>query len=165
MGSYVEISLEKAGIANLANQATNYLMAGHIAQPIGSLHPNIAPYGDTFYCQDKKAIVLAIGSDLHFQKLCAILGDDSLGQHEKFLTNSLRVSNRKDLQFVLGELFQNHNQKELLERLLENEVPAGAIKNMKEVFDNPVAQKMILEEDIEGVSTKRVTSIAFDFKS
>ncbi len=163
-GSYVEVSLEKSGIANLANQATNFLMNNHIAKPIGSLHPNIAPYGDTFLCKDGKAIVLAIGSDLHFQKLCAILGDDSLGNHEKFLTNSLRVSNRKDLQFVLGELFKNKNQKELLDELLANEVPAGAIKNMKEVFDNPVAQKMILEEDVEGVLTKRVSTIAFSLK-
>jgi len=163
-GSYAEVSLEKSGIANLANQATNFLMNNHIAKPIGSLHPNIAPYGDTFLCKDGKAIVLAVGSDLHFRKLCAILGDDSLGNHEKFLTNSLRVSNRKDLQFVLGELFKNKNQIELLDELLANEVPAGAIKNMKEVFDNPVAQKMILEEDVEGVLTKRVSTIAFSLE-
>lgn len=163
-GSYVEVSLEKSGIANLANQATNFLMANHIPKPIGSLHPNIAPYGDTFQCKDGKSIVLAVGSNVHFQKLCTILGDSSLGEHENFLTNSLRVTNRKDLQFVLGELFAAKKQKVLLDELLANEVPAGAIKNMKEVFDNPVAQEMILEEEVEGIQTKRVSTIAFEIK-
>jgi len=164
-GLYIEVSLEKSGIAGLANQATNFLMNNHIPKPIGSLHPNIAPYGDTFLCKDGKSIVLAVGSDIHFQKLCIILGDGSLGEHEQFLTNSLRVTNRKNLQFVLGELFKSKNQKELLEELLINKVPAGAIKNMKEVFDNPVAKDMILSEEVDGMMTKRVSTIAFDIRT
>lgn len=162
-GQYLEVSLEKSGISNLANQATNYLMANHIPTTIGSLHPNIAPYGDTFYTKEGKGVVLAIGSDVHFQKLCDILGGKNLGFHEKLKTNILRVENREFLTKALAELFKDKSHKKLLEEFLAQQVPAGAIKNMKEVFENPTAKEMIITEKVDGVNTKRVSSIAFEF--
>ena len=56
-GAYVEASLERTAIASLTNQASNWLMAQHLPQRIGSLHPNIAPYGETFLCADDKYLV------------------------------------------------------------------------------------------------------------
>jgi crotonobetainyl-CoA:carnitine CoA-transferase CaiB-like acyl-CoA transferase len=50
VGAYVEVSLEEAALTGLINQASNHLMAGAVAKPIGTLHPNIAPYGETFTC-------------------------------------------------------------------------------------------------------------------
>ena len=66
MGSLVEVSLFEAGVASLANQALNWLQAGHIPQQMGSEHPNIAPYGTVFYSKDNKPLVLAIGTDRQF---------------------------------------------------------------------------------------------------
>src|SRR5688572_2881986 len=73
-GAYIEVSLERAALAGLINQASNFLMAGHVAAPIGTLHPNIAPYGETFLCSDRKRIILAVGSDTQFRSLCNVLG-------------------------------------------------------------------------------------------
>jgi crotonobetainyl-CoA:carnitine CoA-transferase CaiB-like acyl-CoA transferase len=77
-GSTVRVTLEEAALSALANQASNYLMAGHIAQAAGSLHPNIAPYGETFQCSDNKRLVLAVGSDAQFNRLCEVVGFDEL---------------------------------------------------------------------------------------
>ena len=44
-GAYVEVSLEEAALTGLVNQASNHLMTGAVARPMGTLHPNIAPYG------------------------------------------------------------------------------------------------------------------------
>jgi hypothetical protein len=43
-------------------------------------------------------------------------------------------------------------------------VPCGIIQTIQDVFQNPEAQKMIREEIIDGLPTKRVTSIAFKWK-
>lgn len=72
-GRKVTVSLYNSAIASLANQASNWLMNKHIPKKIGSLHPNIAPYGETFQCQDGKWIVLAVGSDQQFAKLAVLL--------------------------------------------------------------------------------------------
>ncbi|MYI98320.1 MAG: CoA transferase, partial [Gemmatimonadetes bacterium] len=44
-GSYNTVSLFQSGVASLANQAANYLVAGSVPGRTGSDHPNIAPYG------------------------------------------------------------------------------------------------------------------------
>ena len=65
----VSTTLEETAIASLMNQSSNYLMAGHIAQPMGTLHPNIAPYGEIIETLDNEKLILAIGTDLQFRKI------------------------------------------------------------------------------------------------
>ena len=77
-GSKVSVSLYHAALASLANQATNWLIAGKIPQRMGTLHPNIAPYGELFACKDGGQIVLAVGNDRQFQQLCKTLKLDVL---------------------------------------------------------------------------------------
>ncbi|MDX5404626.1 MAG: CoA transferase, partial [Bacteroidota bacterium] len=69
-GAQVAVSLEESALASLANQASNYLMCGNIPGPMGTAHPNIAPYGEIFRCRDDHPLLLAVGSDVQFQKLC-----------------------------------------------------------------------------------------------
>ncbi|MBL4586178.1 MAG: hypothetical protein JKX84_03850, partial [Flavobacteriales bacterium] len=51
----------------------------------------------------------------------------------------------------------------LMEQFLHHGIPAGIIKNMKEVFDSPQAQASILEDEMsDGKTAKRVSQIAFN---
>jgi crotonobetainyl-CoA:carnitine CoA-transferase CaiB-like acyl-CoA transferase len=159
----VSVSLYDAAVCSLMNQASNYLMAGHVPQRIGSLHPNIAPYGELFKTKDNQLITLAIGSDAHFNKLLQVLKLDSLATDERFKTNSLRVKNREELYSLLASEIQTFESKELLFELLSHQVPAGIIKDLKAVFGEAQAQSLIREENIENIATKRVSSVAFKF--
>lgn len=161
-GSYVESSLEEAAISSLANQATNWLMNKKTPQRIGSLHPNIAPYGDVFKTKDGKELVLAIGSDIQFQKFCVLLGNEAIAQDENYRTNENRVKNRDLLKNKLTTLILNFNRDELIASGIENGIPMGAVRNMQEVFETSTAQEMILEEQIGKQNTKRVKTIAFE---
>jgi crotonobetainyl-CoA:carnitine CoA-transferase CaiB-like acyl-CoA transferase len=147
-GALVEVSLYDAAIASLANQACNWLMAGHIAQPIGSLHPNIAPYGETFNTKDGKLIVLAVGNDKQFSDLCKVLNLLELINDERFLNNASRVKNRIELKKILEEKINQFQSKELISKFLELNVPAGTIKNIKEVFENEKSKGLILKDAI-----------------
>ena len=69
----VSVSLFDSAIASLANQATNWLIAHHLPTAQGSLHPNIAPYGEIFTTQDNHQITFAIGSDKQFKHLSELL--------------------------------------------------------------------------------------------
>lgn len=160
-GSTVECSLEKAGIASLVNQATNYLMAGHDAERMGSLHPNIAPYGEIFYGSDNKGIVLAVGSDKQFKTLCSILNAQILTREEKFANNQNRVIHRQELSDLLQSYFTMKKRDEWMDLLIMHQIPAGAIRRISEVMESNVAKTMILEEEIQGVYTKRIASVGF----
>lgn len=163
-GSHVSTNLYDAGLAALSNQATNWLMANHIPQPIGSAHPNICPYGDVLTCADDKKIVLAVGTEHQFIVLCDILGKPELAKNTSYDTNSERVANREELVKTLNTLTIKLEGDTLLTKLQQAKVPAGAVLNMEQVFQNPQAQEMLLEEDMDGVNTKRVKTISFDIK-
>lgn len=163
-GAFVESSLEEAAISSLANQATNWLMNKKIPQRIGSLHPNIAPYGDVFQTKDEKELVLAIGSDAQFQKFCDLLDASSLAQKDLFLTNENRVKNRNLLKSELTKLIILFNRDELIQSCIDNGIPMGAVRNMEEVFESETAKNMILEEKVGEQNTKRVKTIAFKIK-
>ena len=55
-GSKISVSLFDSAVASLVNQATNWLVAGYLPKASGSLHPNIAPYGEIFKTKDKHLI-------------------------------------------------------------------------------------------------------------
>ncbi|TXI92954.1 MAG: CoA transferase [Neisseriales bacterium] len=160
-GSYVAVSLYEAAIASLANQATNWLMGGKIPKPTGSLHPNIAPYGETLICADNNYIVLAIGNDQQFTKLCKVLQISEIASETKYSTNLARIKNRTELFVILSSKFREKPASEWSMLLLKEDIPAGQIMNMQQLFTEKIAQAMILEENIDGVNTRRVKTVAF----
>ncbi len=160
-GSLVEVSLYDSAVSSLKNQATNWLMNHFIPQRIGSLHPNIAPYGETFITKDEKILVLAIGNNKHFKMLLDVIGAKFLKDEPKYINNQQRVINRKDLSDDLKPFFKQKTKNELMTKFLEFNIPVGLINNLKEVFENPKAKNLILEEEIEGIQTKRVRTAVF----
>jgi crotonobetainyl-CoA:carnitine CoA-transferase CaiB-like acyl-CoA transferase len=163
LGTTVHISLYNAALSSLANQATNYLMGGVVPQRMGSLHPNIAPYGETFSTNDGKAIVLAVGNDKQFESLCKCLNLENVADFNLYKSNSLRVQNRMKLGKILAEAFSKFDSATLLNELKNNNVPCGDIRSMDEVLNNETAQKLILEEILDdGQITKRMATAVFD---
>lgn len=163
-GATVRVSLFDAAIASLANQASNYLMLNEVPGPKGMCHPNIAPYGDSFVCSDGKLILLAVGSDVQFAGLCKLLEVDELSSDARFELNQHRVLNRSALQSALKDPFLKKDLSEWLSLFETNSIPAGAIKNLAEVFASPNAQRLIVEEEIEGVLARKVKTVVFEIQ-
>ena len=159
-GAYVEVSLEEAALSALINQASNALMAGQVAKPLGTLHPNIAPYGELFTCADGVRIVLAVGSDAQFKALNALL-DLDLRSDQHFTTNAKRVLNRNVLAQLLARSISERNSKELMTSLIAAGIPAGVVRPLNEVLASPAAQRMTLESTIDSVRTLRLSGNAF----
>lgn len=164
-GTSISVSLYESAVSSLVNQASNYLMGGKVPQRIGSLHPNIAPYGEIFETKNGDLVTFAIGSHQHFVKLCSVLELSDLPVDEKFSENQNRVKNRTELAEILKEKILDWNPQDLLSELRKLNVPAGKITSIDEVFQTELAQSMIREEEIDGVSTKRVTSVVFKEKN
>lgn len=160
-GATVSVSLYDAAVSSLTNQASNYLMSNAIPKRIGSLHPNIAPYGEIFKTKDDADICFAIGSDKHFTLLCSFFKLEQLIEDEKFSSNPSRVKNRTELAAIIQEKVSNFEASEILSYMEMKNVPCGKIKNLKEVFEDKEASDLILSEEIEGKTTKRVKAAIF----
>lgn len=160
-GKSMSVSLYDAAVSSLVNQASNYLMSDHIPQRIGSLHPNIAPYGELFSTSDGATVTFAIGSNDHFDKLCKELGQEELVKDDRFSENQNRVTNRVELKEILTPLVADRTSESILTALQKVNVPAGKVQNLQDVFSSQKAKSLVREEMISGTPTKRVTSVVF----
>lgn len=153
-GAFVEVSLIQAAISSLANQASNWLVAGKIPQKQGSSHPNIAPYGDVFTTSEGHELLLAIGSDKQFHNLCSLLEMRELAMDSRFSTNPSRVNNRVLLHHVLQERIIDYKTDDFLNTLNQAKIPVGIIRNVAEVFELPQAKALLLHSNERiGVKT------------
>jgi crotonobetainyl-CoA:carnitine CoA-transferase CaiB-like acyl-CoA transferase len=160
-GSKVVVSLYDAALSSLANQATNWLMNKQEPEAIGSLHPNIAPYGDMFQTNDGRWLIFAVGSDAQFRKLCSGIHLPELADNSAFISNQQRVQNRPALQAILEKEIAKQPISYWEERFNELQVPFGVVRNFPEVFSQPEAQSLLINEVQEGVDTTRVKSVVF----
>lgn len=162
-GAHISVSLFDSAVASLANQATNWLIGGHLPEAMGSLHPNIAPYGELFYTKDYQTITFAIGSDKQFKALCELLDLKELVHDEKFNCNPNRVKNRGELYELLNTEVEKMDFDPLYKQCLDKEIPIGKLRSIKEVFELPEAKAMLKQFSVNGQNKTAVNSIAFKF--
>lgn len=162
-GSIIHVSLYQSGISALANQASNYLMCDHVPKPLGTAHPNIAPYGDIITSKEGHKVILAIGSDQQFEKMIKSFNfnGDLLGQYGE---NRQRVKERENLMNHLRTYFRNLGLAYITHRLATANVPYSIIDNLESVFTNKLAKSMILNHEIDNTACKSVSSISFKFQ-
>jgi len=153
-GQHIDMSLFDCMSAVLANQSMNYLASGNSPTRMGNKHPNIAPY-QTFPTKDGH-LIIAVGNNGQFQRLCHALELDELGNDARFDSNEKRVANRDALESALTEKTQSWKRDELLAALELAVVPAGPINTVADVFNDPqfIARGMQINPDgIPGVRT------------
>lgn len=153
-GQYIDVSLLDVHVACLANQAMNYLVGGTAPVSLGNSHPNIVPYQD-FATRDGH-MVIAVGNDEQFARLCKVLGDDTLATDDRFRTNRGRVEHRMTLVPQLDALTRQRTTAEWVELLEQVGVPCGPINDLEQVFADPqiVARglKLDLPHELAGLA-------------
>ena len=135
LGQYIDLALLDVQTATLANQASNYLVGGLVPERLGNAHPNIVPY-QAFSTSDGH-IIIAVGNDQQFSRLCDALQQSDLANDERFSTNAARVNNRKHLCDVIQQNLKEHGSAHWLKRLKLYNVPCGPINTIDQVFADP----------------------------
>ncbi|MFK7861041.1 MAG: CaiB/BaiF CoA transferase family protein [Granulosicoccus sp.] len=153
-GQHIDMALFDCMTGVLANQSMNYLASGKTPTRMGNKHPNIAPY-QTFAVSDGH-LIIAVGNDQQFKRLCDTLGLPEIPIDERFSTNARRVENREALENTLGKSIVQWTRDDLLEALEKAVVPAGPINSVRDVFNDLQfkARGMLIDADgIAGVRT------------
>ncbi len=160
-GSEIQVSLIDSMVSALVNQAGNYLMGQHTPEPMGTLHPGIAPYGDMFEAADRVWLLLAIGSDKQFASFCTVLNCKHWQKDIRYRENKNRVKHREALNKDIRDLIRMQSAAYWLDRFHKYEVPAVLIRNLQEVLEDSSIQHMIIEEMKPDYTIRRVKTIAF----
>ena len=134
-GVHLDIALFEVMSAALANQTMNFLVSGTAPGRLGNAHPNITPYqvietGDGH-------IIIAVGNDGQFARLCDVLGLSTLPDDPRFSSNAARVANRDALTVILRQATSGWKRDDLVTAFEDKAVPVGPINTIADMFADP----------------------------
>ncbi|KAJ4248448.1 hypothetical protein NW762_012785 [Fusarium torreyae] len=158
-GQRVDASLFETQISLLTNVGLSWLNLGIEAKRWGCQHPSIVPY-DAFKTKDLY-LVCGATNDAQFEKLCKLVGLESLAKDERFSTNASRVENRDLMTPIFNSVFKTRSTSDWLQTFEDTGLPFAPINNMERTFSHPQAQArdMIKEVSLDAAKTGHIRLI------
>jgi crotonobetainyl-CoA:carnitine CoA-transferase CaiB-like acyl-CoA transferase len=152
-GAHIDMALLDTQVAVLGNQALYWMVSGEVPRRMGNGHVNLVPY-QAFEVADGE-IIVAVGNDRQFERLCGLLGLEALARDERFRTNPTRVVNRAALIPLLEQAMRQRGRQELADALEAAGIPAGPINAVDAVFADPqvVHRGLRIEGETPGLAS------------
>ena len=156
-GQHVDMALLDVMASVLANQNMNYLVSGTAPTRLGNAHPNISPY-EVVPAADGH-LILAVGNDGQFARLCKILKIEAAAADPLFATNKARVANRQAVRALVTAETAKWTKAELIAACEGNAVPVGPINAIGEMFDDPQVQARGLQLALKDQAGTDIPSV------
>lgn len=153
-GEVVHTSLLASSVAVQTFQATRWLIAGEVPEPEGNQHPTVSPYG-AFRCRGEY-IQLAVGNDAIWHRFAPLVGLDL--NDERFCDNKNRIINREELAALIESGLGQRSVQEWLAVFREHGIPAGRVRGLDEVYQDPQvqSQELVIEVDHKSLGPIRL---------
>lgn len=132
-GQLVEVNLLSSLLSALVNQASSYVSGGKVPGILGNAHPSITPY--EVYQTADRPLIIAVGNDQQFSKLCDVLGIPDVAKEDRFSSNSARVANRTEVNELLHTALAQHGADYWWNALTQAGVPSGPINDIEQAFE------------------------------
>jgi len=157
-GTHIDMALLDTQVAVLGNQALSWMTSGRVPHRMGNGHVALAPY-QSFPTADGDVIV-AVGNDRQFARLCEVLGVGALARDPRFATNPRRVTNRGALIPLVAAPIALWTSADLLAALEAVGVPAGPINTIDQVFADAQVVARGMQLSVEGAGGERLPGLA-----
>ncbi|GAA5234964.1 CaiB/BaiF CoA transferase family protein [Verticiella sediminum] len=144
-GQRIDLSLLDVLVTSMATLAVPYFASGVVPTRQGNTHASVVP-SDIFACADGP-ILVTVGNDAQFRKLCQALAASDLAADERYATNEGRVRHREALVCALRELMAHRQRLPLIQALSDAGVPAGPLNDLRQTFADPQVQHAGLTVD------------------
>jgi len=161
-GQRVDLSLFESGLSALANQASAFLMGGEVHPRLGNAHPHIVPTDS--YETRTGPLMVCVGNDRQFQRLCELLGAPEVAFDERFVNNRQRVAHRRELGEVLAALFAPVDAAAFSERCNEAGVPVAPVLEIDQVFEHPQVEARDMLIEIDHPTVGAMKQVGFPIK-
>jgi crotonobetainyl-CoA:carnitine CoA-transferase CaiB-like acyl-CoA transferase len=161
LGQRIDVSLLASTLAVLVNQAQNAFVTGQAPTRHGNAHPNIVPY-EVFQTLDG-GLMVAVGSERQWQRLCEALGLPELAADPRFVTNGDRVVNRATLRPIIAAPLATRTRAEWHAVLEAAEVPCGPILDVVEAFGSPQANALGMDVSVDHPVLGAIHQAGFPF--
>lgn len=131
-GQRVEVNLLSSALSALVNQSGAYALAGVVPQRLGNDHPSIFPYGP--FPTAHGDIVLAVGNDRQFERLCGVLDAPEVASDARFTRAPERSARREELRPLLERALAARPAGEWEDVLVAAGVPCARVLAVDDAF-------------------------------
>jgi len=128
-GQHIEVSLLASALSGLVNHTSAYVAGGVVPNRMGNAHPSLFPY-EPLPTADQE-LVIAVGNNGQFSKLCEILDLSELPRDPRFANTEDRTHNREALRPLLVERLSTRTANEWFHSLNAAGVPCGPINSIE----------------------------------
>jgi crotonobetainyl-CoA:carnitine CoA-transferase CaiB-like acyl-CoA transferase len=153
-GQHLEVTLLGSLLSALVNQSGSAAITGESPERMGNAHPSICPYEP--YPTADRPLVIAVGNDQQFARLCNVLKHPDWSTNPQFATNTARVENRELLRSLLTDVLRTRGADEWQELLLSVRVPCGPINSVNQAL--ALAERMNLTPIVEAGGVKQIAN-------
>jgi succinate--hydroxymethylglutarate CoA-transferase len=161
-GAYIDCSMLASVLGISALQTSEYYGNQVAPKRLGSAHPRNAPYQG--YHGSDKPFVIAAGNDKLWREVCGAVALPALADDPRFITQTLRAHNQKELAALLQQVFSTGTAEQWLEEFDRRGVPCAPINNFAEILnDKAVLESGILHE-LPLPNHTKTTTVGFPVK-
>lgn len=146
-GRLIDISLHDGMLGMLGYLAQLQLVSGIDPKPVGSSHPNIAPYG-AFPASDGQIIIACLLQSF-WARLCDTLGIPELEMDPRFATAPNRLAHRDELNHIISTITRTRSVSYWEKHLDAKGVPYAPVLGIGAALDHPqsLARNMVVEAE------------------
>jgi formyl-CoA transferase len=139
-GQWVQSNLLAAQIAMLDFQAARWTIGHEVPGQAGNDHPTSIPTG--VYATLDGHFNIGAAGDAIYRRFCNVIDAPQLATDPRFVTNSERSKNRRDLAEAINAITRTKTSAEWIAILNGAGVPCGPIYSIDQVFADPQVQHL-----------------------
>ncbi|MBI2771212.1 MAG: CoA transferase [Burkholderiales bacterium] len=161
-GQYIDASLFDSAMAFSIWDVSDYWGTGKPPQPLGTSNKMTAPY--QAMASSDGHFVMGANNQKLWQLLCNVIGRQELLADERFMTISLRLAHRAELEAELEKTFRQKDKAYWVDSLLAAGIPAGPILSYPEAFESEHGKARAMRIEIDHPIEGKVPNIGFAVK-
>jgi crotonobetainyl-CoA:carnitine CoA-transferase CaiB-like acyl-CoA transferase len=147
-GEYIDVALLDSTVAAMSHYAMYFLISGQAPPRRGNAGNGGVP-SQVFRCRDG-SIMLTVGNDAQFGRFCRAIAHPELIDDVRFATGVGRIRHRETLIPLLESIFAKNGVEHWLGRLIDCDIAAGPIHDMRQVFDDAQSKDRQLRRAASG---------------
>jgi len=132
-GQVIDVGIYEAVFRILEEIAAAYGLHGTVREREGSGSFVACPHGH-FRCKNGKWIAIACTTDKMFERLALAMGRPELASSEQYGPQRKRLAAREHINRIVTEWVGGLDRAEVLELCLQEEVPAGKVNSIADIF-------------------------------
>ena len=108
-----------------------------VLQAMGNRHPHSCPHG-AYPCRgEDRWCLISVFNEKEWEALKSVMGSPAWAEDEKFSSLEQRKSNEDEVDRLISAWSIHHSAEDLMDILQEAGVPAGMVKNGRDIHEDP----------------------------